>query len=119
LNILAVGDVVGRPGIEMLNRHLRTLKRLKDVSFVIANGENANGLGITKGQAEEIFSAGVDVITPRESRLPRPGVGLLFRGMPHISCGPRTLRPRRRGGAPAFFFAGSARIRVINLIAGA
>ena len=63
LNLLAVGDVVGEAGQEFLRRHLRQIKKLKDVHFTVVNGENASGVGITPAQAQNIFDAGADVIT--------------------------------------------------------
>ncbi len=63
LRILAVGDVVGDPGLNFLNRRLRTLKQKYDVHFTVVNGENASGVGMTGAQAEDIFRAGADVIT--------------------------------------------------------
>ena len=61
--VLAVGDVVGNPGMERVRRSLRYLKRSCNADFVIVNGENASVVGITPEQAEEIFDAGADVIT--------------------------------------------------------
>jgi metallophosphoesterase (TIGR00282 family) len=63
LNILAIGDTVGDAGIDILAKKLRGVKRYRDVGFTVANGENASGVGITPGQAERLFDAGVDVIT--------------------------------------------------------
>lgn len=63
LNVLAVGDVVGDPGLDCLRGHLRALKKLKGVHFTVVNGENASGVGILPQQAEEILDAGADVIT--------------------------------------------------------
>ncbi len=63
INILAVGDVCGKPGLDFLRSHLASLKKLKKIDFTIINGENANVVGITPAQADEIFSAGADVIT--------------------------------------------------------
>ena len=63
LNVLAVGDVVGDSGLDCLNRHLRQLKKLKQIHFTVVNGENASGVGILPRQAREIFDAGADVIT--------------------------------------------------------
>ena len=63
LNVLAVGDVVGDSGVEYLGRHLRELKKFKDVHFTVVNGENASGVGILPRQAREIFDAGADVVT--------------------------------------------------------
>ena len=61
--VLAVGDVVGAPGMERVRRHLRQLKRKCGADFVIVNGENASVVGITPDQAEDILDAGADVIT--------------------------------------------------------
>ena len=61
--VLAVGDVVGNPGMERIRRSLRYLKRKCNADFVVVNGENASVVGITPDQAEDIFDAGADVIT--------------------------------------------------------
>ena len=61
--ILAVGDVVGNPGMDRIRRSLRYLKRKTQADFVIVNGENAAVVGMTPEQAEDIFDAGADVIT--------------------------------------------------------
>ena len=61
--VLAVGDVVGGPGLERIRRSLRWLKRKTNADFVIVNGENAAVVGITPDQAEDILAAGADVIT--------------------------------------------------------
>ena len=61
--VLAVGDVVGGPGMERVRRSLRWLKRKTEADFVVVNGENASVVGITPQQAEDIFDAGADVIT--------------------------------------------------------
>ncbi|MBE6934599.1 MAG: TIGR00282 family metallophosphoesterase [Ruminococcaceae bacterium] len=61
--VLAVGDVVGNPGLDRIGHSLRYLKRKCDADFVIVNGENASVVGITQEQAEAIFDAGADVIT--------------------------------------------------------
>ena len=63
MKVLAVGDVVGGPGMERVRRSLRYLKRKTGADFVIVNGENAAVVGMTPNQAEDIFDAGADVIT--------------------------------------------------------
>ena len=62
-HILAIGDVVGDEGLGHLSRHLRSLKKWKDIHFTVVNGENAAGCGITPRQVGELYQAGVDVIT--------------------------------------------------------
>ena len=61
--VLAVGDVVGGPGLERIRRSLRQVKRKTGADFVVVNGENAAVVGITPDQAEDILDAGADVIT--------------------------------------------------------
>ena len=61
--VLAVGDVVGNPGLERIRRNLRQLKRKTGADFVVVNGENAAVVGITPDQAETILDAGADCIT--------------------------------------------------------
>ncbi len=61
--VLAVGDVVGTPGLERVRRSLRYLKRRTQADFVVVNGENAAAVGITPNQALDILDAGADVIT--------------------------------------------------------
>ncbi len=63
LKILAVGDVVGGPGMDRIRRSLRYLIRKTGADFTVVNGENAAVVGITPQQAEDIFDAGADVIT--------------------------------------------------------
>lgn len=64
INILCIGDIVGRPGREVLAKALPRLKKERAIDVVIANGENASGgSGILPKQAELIYAAGVDFIT--------------------------------------------------------
>ena len=43
LRVLAVGDVVGEGGLQCLEQHLRSLKKLYRIDFCVVNGENASG----------------------------------------------------------------------------
>ena len=61
--VLAVGDVVGNPGMDRIYTSLRKLKLQTGADFVVVNGENASVVGITPHQAEDILDAGADVIT--------------------------------------------------------
>ena len=63
LNVLAVGDVVGEGGQDILARRLREVKREEDIHFTVVNGENASGVGLTPRQARGMYDAGADVIT--------------------------------------------------------
>ena len=63
LRVLAVGDVCGSAGLQLLERELRRLRRAHGIDFCVVNGENASGVGITPQQAERMLDAGADVIT--------------------------------------------------------
>ncbi|MBN2505320.1 MAG: TIGR00282 family metallophosphoesterase [Verrucomicrobia bacterium] len=64
MNILFIGDIVGEPGRRAVAHLVPQLRARHAVSVVIANGENAaGGSGITPPVAQEIYHAGVDVIT--------------------------------------------------------
>jgi len=64
VKLLFIGDIVGQPGRRAVTELVPKLRQQHALDFVIANGENsAGGSGITPKTADEIFSAGVDVIT--------------------------------------------------------
>ena len=64
LKLLFVGDIVGRPGRDIVNERLAALRVEHGIDFVIANGENAAaGAGITGTIAKSLLGAGVDAIT--------------------------------------------------------
>ena len=64
MKLLAVGDIVGRPGLDRLKIELPNLKEEYNIDFCIVNGENsAGGRGIKTKEYEEIISYGADVIT--------------------------------------------------------
>jgi calcineurin-like phosphoesterase len=64
LNILALGDIIGKPGRVALAKNLDALIQECNADFVLANGENASGgLGITPQVAEELLSLSIDMLT--------------------------------------------------------
>lgn len=64
MRVLFIGDIVGKPGREIVRRRLRDLREEKKIDAVIANGENAaGGSGITPSIADDLFEFGVDVMT--------------------------------------------------------
>jgi 2',3'-cyclic-nucleotide 2'-phosphodiesterase len=64
LRILCLGDVVGRPGRQILHQKLPALIRERSVDLVVANAENiAGGSGITTNLFHKVRSYGVDVVT--------------------------------------------------------
>lgn len=64
LNILLIGDIVGSPGRDVVSRYVPLMREQHHIDLCIANGENAAaGFGLTNSTAEELFKAGIDVIT--------------------------------------------------------
>jgi len=62
--ILAIGDVIGKPGRKALNQLLPGLRRQYGLDLIIVNGENAaGGIGLTVATAREMLDAGADVLT--------------------------------------------------------
>lgn len=64
MKLLFIGDIVGRPGREIVAALVPKLRAEREIDFVIANGENAAaGAGINGSLAKALFEAGVDVLT--------------------------------------------------------
>jgi len=64
MRLLFLGDVVGRPGRQVVLEHLPRLRERWELDFVAVNGENAaGGFGITETIYEEFLEAGADAVT--------------------------------------------------------
>ena len=79
MNIICIGDVVGKSGVEMAAGQIKYLKQDYDAEFVIVNGENAaGGLGIDKWSADMLIDAGADVITTGNHAFSKKAIYTLF-----------------------------------------
>ncbi len=115
-NLLAVGDVVGPGGVAMLEKHLRQLRRDRDIGFVVVNGENADGVGIHPRQADAIFEAGADVITLGNHTWNRLQIAKYLETHDNI-LRPANFTSRVPGrGFGVFEGPGGVRVGVMNLI---
>ena len=64
MNILFIGDIVGRPGRKLVKKWLPKFREKFNIDYVIANYENlAHGFGITPKIYNEMKNAGIDVFT--------------------------------------------------------
>jgi metallophosphoesterase (TIGR00282 family) len=62
--VLAIGDIIGKPGRQVVRELLPELRETHRVDLVIANAENvAGGLGVTPSTAYELLDEGVDILT--------------------------------------------------------
>lgn len=115
LKILAVGDVVGNPGMERIRRSLRYLKRKCNADFVVVNGENASVVGITPDQAEDIFDAGADVITMGNHTWGKREIVSYMDDCPRI-LRPANYAPQVPGRGYGIFETKAGPVAVIDLI---
>ena len=64
VTVLAIGDIIGRPGREAVARLVPQLRHELNLDLVVANGENAaGGFGLTPKIADDLFGLGIDVLT--------------------------------------------------------
>lgn len=64
VKVLMIGDVVGEPGLAVLERRLPGLVAEHEAVFTVVNGENsADGFGLTEKSLGRILAAGADVVT--------------------------------------------------------
>lgn len=116
IKILALGDVVGKCGVTLLEtRVLRALQEKYRPDLTVVNGENAaEGNGLSREAAERLYAAGADVIT---------GGNHIFRKrdiVPLLEDGTYLIRPANYpAGAPGAGFciaeARGYRVLVANL----
>ncbi|MGB7220008.1 MAG: TIGR00282 family metallophosphoesterase [Vicinamibacterales bacterium] len=110
MRLLFIGDIVGRPGRDLVRQGLDALVAHHRIDLVIANAENAAaGFGITRGVGDQILECGVDVMTSgnhiwdkrealdyigAEARLLRPA------NYPHAAPGNGSYLARTQEGLP-------------------
>lgn len=114
-HILAVGDVVGEQGLAHLERHLRSVKKLKDIHFTVVNGENASGTGLTDQQAEQLYQAGADVVTLGNHTFGKPKIAGRLEEDPYL-LRPANYTGRAPGRGWGIYDCGRVQIGVMNLI---
>lgn len=114
--ILIIGDVVGKGGRRAVAGLLPGLRAERGLDLVVANGENlTGGFGLTQSAAEELFAAGVDLLTGGNHLWDRPD------GLAYLRGEARILRPYNApigspGQAYAVRQAGGVRLAVICLL---
>lgn len=117
MRILFIGDIIGRPGRDVVGNELPGLRTTLAIDFVIGNGENAaGGFGLTRKVANELFATGVDVITTGNHWADQKEI------LSFIDDEDRILRPLNypQGtpgkGAGLFETRGGRRILVVNVM---
>lgn len=116
VKLLFIGDIIGKPGRQVISRELHRLVDRYMVDLVIANGENsAGGFGITEETANELYKCGIDVLTSGNHIWDKKD------SLNFINRAEKLLRPANypdgtpgRGSA-LFTTAGGAKVAVLNL----
>jgi metallophosphoesterase (TIGR00282 family) len=86
--VLMIGDVVSRPGRIAVLERIQDLREQYSVDFAVMNAENvAGGFSITQPLADQLFDAGIDVMTSGNHIFDKREV------IPYIEKQPRLLRP--------------------------
>ena len=112
--VLAVGDVVGNPGMDRVKRSLRYLKRKTGADFVIVNGENAAVVGMTPNQAEDILDAGADVITMGNHTFAKREIVTYMEESPYV-LRPANYAPQAPGKGWGIYDSKAGPVAVIDL----
>lgn len=96
IRLLFIGDIVGKPGRELVRRGLAGIVDFHRIDLVIANAENAAaGFGITREIGDRIIEWGVDVMTSGNHIWDKK------EALAYIGAEPRLLRPANYpAGAP-------------------
>ena len=119
MNILFIGDVVGRVGRRMLKDYLETFVDKYNVDFVIANGENAtHGKGLSRNHYFELIDAGVDVITLGNHYLSKNEI---VKYIDKVDClvRPLNLLHEFGGDGSVLFDVNGVPVRVTNVLGAA
>src|SRR3990167_1842394 len=95
MNLLFIGDVVGQPGRRAIADQLPGLRQRLKLDLVVANAENiADGAGVTRKTANELFAVGVDVLSNGNHAWDKK------EAFEYITTEPRLLRPHNYPDAP-------------------
>jgi len=112
MNILAIGDIIGKPGRQVVDKYLRDLRQQYKISLVIANAENtAGGFGLTPDTANELLAAGVDVMTSGNHIFAQKEI------IPYLDADMPILRPLNYPqGVPGRGYLTHGKVLVVNLM---
>lgn len=115
LTLAFIGDIVGRPGRSMVKEHLKKLREEFGVDFVIANYENAShGFGLTSKNAQELFGAGIDVMTGGNHSFDKKEIAPLFETMELLR--PHNYPDAMPGTGVKTYEVNGSRLGVVNVM---
>lgn len=115
MNVLFIGDIVGKTGRSAVSAHLPFLKEKYAIDFTIANGENsAHGKGITERIYNDLMNLGIDVITLGNHAFSKADIYQFIERAPRL-VRPLNLNPTQGGQGYVDLTIKGIPLRVINL----
>jgi 2',3'-cyclic-nucleotide 2'-phosphodiesterase len=117
MKLLFCGDIVGRAGRAAVTEMLPRLRRDLELDFIVVNGENAaGGFGITETICQQLYAAGVDVITTGNHVWDQKGTTEFIQRHPRL-LRPDNYPPGTPGNGYGLFEArGGQRVMVMNVM---
>ena len=119
MKILILGDIMGPSGMRAIKERLPELIKVKEVDFVIVNGENAadDGVGISKKNLDDILAAGADVITSGNHIWDQKETTEFIKSEKRLLRPENSLKPVPGEGYGIFKSRNNKKVAVLNLMA--
>jgi metallophosphoesterase (TIGR00282 family) len=112
MNILAIGDIIGKPGRQAVHKFLHGIRKQYKLEVVIGNAENtAGGFGLTLSTAQELLEDGIDILTSGNHIFAQKEI------IPYLDTDMPILRPLNYpSGVPGRGYKQAGRALIVNLI---
>ena len=112
MNILAIGDIIGKPGRQAIHKFLHGIRKQYRLEVVIGNAENtAGGFGLTLSTAQELLEDGIDMLTSGNHIFAQKEI------IPYLDTDMPVLRPLNYpSGVPGRGYKLAGKALIVNLI---
>jgi metallophosphoesterase (TIGR00282 family) len=112
MKILAIGDIIGKPGRQAVDELLHDIRKQYKIDMVIGNGENAaGGFGLSLSTAQDLFADGIDILTSGNHIFAQKDI------IPFLDADLPILRPLNYpSGVPGRGYKTIGKVLVVNLI---
>ncbi len=116
LNVLFIGDIVGRLGRALTRSFVPELKKEHSIDLTIANGENsASGYGMTEKVYRELMEMGIDAVTMGNHTFDKKDYEKTLKDMPNIAR-PANYPPQAVGRDHVIVEAAGVKVAIVNLL---
>lgn len=117
MRILAVGDIVGKCGMNYIENNLSHIIKEYEVDFTVVNGENAyKGKGIDKKLCDIVFNSGADCITLGNHAFFNRKIAQTFSSYPNSIVRPINMTDEYGGKGYTIITKNGIKIGIINAI---